>query len=133
MPGERVTMPDTSQLDLMQRFLPAPYRFCIGGAEGTVHIESNDLELALSVRSLCLNPGHPGVSMVDEWRIMRDYKAPRIEGTLTLLADETLRTLFAGDDSVLMLDVPQRKVFGFVGSMSGNDLVANLLPLLFAA
>ena len=125
-------MRETSQLDLMQRFLPAPYRFCVGGAEGAVHIESNDLELALSIRTLCLNPGQPGIDMVAEWTIMRDYKAPCTENTLTLLADETLRTLFAGDDSVLMLDVPRRRIFGFVGSMSGND-VTNLLPLLFAA
>jgi hypothetical protein len=127
-----MTHRDTNQLDLMQRFLPAPYRFAIAGAEEMVLIESNDLDIALSVRRFCLNAEVPGIGKVAEWTIMRDHKAPCTAEEQVLLADETLRTLFAGDDTVLIFDRALRKVFGFVGARNTSDLVADLLPILFA-
>jgi len=123
---------DTNQLDLMQRFLPAPYRFAMASGEEMVRIESNDLDIALSVRKFCANAGDRPICRVAEWTIMRDTKAPCTTDEQLLLVDEGLRTLFIGDDTVLIFDGVLRRVFGFIGARNTSDLVASLLPILLA-
>jgi len=125
-----MNMQEPAQLDLLQRFLPVPYSFSVESATGDVQIGSNDLEIALTIRRFCIETGHPGVSMVAEWKIMRDHKAPCTGVALTLLTEETLRTLSIGHDTLLVFDISLRKVFGFIGSIPLNYLVADVLPLL---
>lgn len=115
------------ELDLLKRFLPAPYLFDLDGPGERVHIESNDLEIALALRGRHL--AQPS-SEILHWAIMRDREAKAGEGTVTVVAGSDLRTLFVGSEAILFFDRGQRKLLGFIGWIDVNYVVSVLLPLL---
>jgi hypothetical protein len=118
------------ELDLLKRFLPAPYLFDVHSDSGNVHIESNDLEIALALRSRQI--AQPAEDVL-YWSIMRDHGANDTDTAITVVADNDLRTLFAGRETILIFDRSQRKVLGFIGRMDVEHVVSVLLPLLLAA
>jgi len=117
------------ELDLLKRFLPTPYFFDVDSDGETVHIESNDLEIALMLRSRQF--AQPS-SCVQHWTIMRDYKAGVAEDGVTLIVDNDLRTLLAGRETILIFDRRLRKVLGFVGWIDVEYVASVLIPLLIA-
>lgn len=116
------------ELDLLKRFLPAPYLFDMEGPGDSVHIASNDLEIALALRGRHL--AQPSSDIL-HWTIMRDRDAKPGEDEVTLVAGGDLRTLFVGSEVILFLDRGQRKLLGFVGWIDVDYVISVLLPLLF--
>jgi len=112
--------------DPLQRFLPRPYSFSVGPQP--VRIESNDLELALAIRTACRTGN---LDSVTEWIILRDRKSDSCGNAVTLLEEEALRTLLVGQGSLIVFDRRTRKLFAYVSpSLSVEFLTTALIPLL---
>ncbi len=112
--------------DPLQRFLPRPYSFSMGVE--AVHVESNDLEIALALRGAHLEGQYRHIA---EWTILRDSKANDDSGAITMVEDGTLRTLLMGRGVVLVLDRRMRTVLGFVSRwVDMQFLTGVLIPLL---
>jgi len=115
--------------DPLQRFLPRPYSFFVGAR--SVRIESNDLELALAIRTACQGGN---LDQVTEWTILRDRKSDGVGNAVTLVEEEQLRTLLVGQGSMMVFDRNTRKLFAYVSSsLDVNFLTTALIPLVIAS
>ena len=120
--------------DLVLRFTPTPYVFEGYSGRDLIRIESDDLQIALSLRHSCslleIDNGEPVIL----WRIIRDRCAPRYGVELSVFSSGEIRTLLHGSGTILIADMEKREVFGFVGSgLQLSQLVEKLLPLLICS
>jgi len=115
--------------DPLQRFLPRPYSFFVGPR--SVRIESNDLELALAIRTACQ---HGNLDQVNEWTVLRDRKSDGRDNAITLVQEEALCTLLVGQGSMMVFDRNTQNLFAYVSpSLDLNFLTTALIPLLLAS
>ena len=120
-----------SRIDYFQRFLRVPYIFSVKTAGATMRIESNDLEIALAIRGVCLSSETSKYAPILDWIVLRDYKTSSSGYDVALLTDGNLRTLLVGQDAILVFDSELRKVLGFVNCWIDMPyLITELLPLL---
>jgi hypothetical protein len=117
--------------DLILRFTPTPYVFECDAGGGLIRIESDDLQIALSLRHsyslLETDNGEPVVL----WRLIRDRCAPRYGVELSVFSSGEIRTLLHGSGTILIADMEKREVFGFVGAgLALSQLAGRLLPAL---
>jgi len=114
--------------DPLQRFLPRPYVFSVGPE--SVRIESNDLELALAIRTACLTGKFDHIT---EWTLLRDRKADGRDDAVTLVEETSLRTLLIGHGSLMVFDRETRRLFAYVSPMLDLELLTTaLIPLAIA-
>ncbi len=117
--------------DLVLRFTPTPYVFKCDAGGDLIRIESDDLQIALSLRHSCslleIDNGEPVVL----WRLIRDRCAPQYGVELSVFSSGEIRTLLHGSGTILIADLNKREVFGFVGSgLQLSQLTDKLLPVL---
>jgi hypothetical protein len=125
--------PTPNRIDYFQRFLPRPYIFSVACTCEVARIESNNLEVALAIRSLCLSSEGREYAPVLEWIVLRDYKATLSGKEVMFIADGALRTLLVGQNTILIFDRSLRKVLGFVGrDVDMRYLTTELIPQLVA-
>ncbi|HXC94879.1 MAG TPA: hypothetical protein VNU92_04220 [Edaphobacter sp.] len=125
MNGERGWHPD-----LLRRFVATPYVFR-GGAESLACIESNDLEIALSLwnaRFICRGQNNRELSC----KVIREAAGSADGAEMVVISDGPLRVLYQGR-TILIHDCESAEVLGFVSSdVKAPELVSLLLPALFA-
>src|ERR1700761_5907710 len=115
--------------DMLRRFVVAPFVFTVAVNRRRVRIESNDLEIALSLRRYVLAGlrGHKPVSL---WRVVREEESLETSGSSSTVESEFLRTLFL-DGTVLTYDKARMEVVGFLASdMSAAQFVESVVSLL---
>jgi hypothetical protein len=117
--------------DLLRRFVPTPYIFHKGEGPNRIRVESNDLEIALSIRNSLSPQSLENRAGGLFCRLIRDTDGP-VGGTeISIVTDGALRVLHLGQETVLIHDVERFELLGFVSpSVEVYTLVSSLIPAL---
>lgn len=126
-------MTDTSwHPDLLRRFVPTPYVFSECHGPSRLCVESNDLDIALSVwdSDIIRRQGSQAEGLL--CKIIRDTTGP-VDGTeISVVSDGVLRILCMGRGTILIHDHERSELLGFVSpNLKCKELVAALIPTLF--
>jgi hypothetical protein len=118
--------------DLLRRFVPTPYVFTKSDAPNRLFVESNDLEIALSVRRAgIVYRNRPGGL---HCKLIRDMAGPVDGSEITIVSDGALRVLYLGRGTILIHDQERSELFGFIArNVKVEELTSSLLPALFDA
>jgi hypothetical protein len=120
--------------DLLRRFVPTPYVFSICDGPNRLLVESNDLEIALSVRraGVVHRQSNRAGGMV--CKLIRDMAGP-VEGSeMTIVSDGPLRVLYLGRGTLLFHDDERSELLGFIArDVKAEELVSSLIPALLDA
>jgi len=118
--------------DLLRRFVPTPYVFSRCDGPNRFQVESNDLEIALSVRQSVIAPrqGNRNGGLI--CKLIRDTASPVDRSEITIVSNGTLRILYQGTGTILIHDHERSELLGFIASnVRAQDLVSSLIPALF--
>jgi hypothetical protein len=117
--------------DLLRRYVATPYVFKQAIGLSGVCVESNDLEIALSVRqsSIVQRQGsQPGGLFC---KLIRDIVGPVDGSELSIVADGPLHVLHLGRGTILIHDRERLELLGFVSrNVKAQVLVSSLIPAL---
>jgi hypothetical protein len=117
--------------DLLRRFVPTPYIFHKGEGPNQIRVESNDLEIALSVRNSFIAQPQGNRAGGLFCRLIRDTDSPVGETEISIVIDGALRVLHRGQETVLIHDVERSELLGFVSpDVEVYTLVSSLIPAL---
>jgi len=118
--------------DLLRRFVPTPYVFSKCDGPNRLFVESNDLEIALSVRQAAIvYRNRPGSLLCT---LIRDMAGPVDCSEITIVSDGTLRVLYLGRGTILILDHERSELLGFIArNVKVQELVSSLIPALLDA
>jgi hypothetical protein len=119
--------------DLLRRFVAAPYIFTQGDGPNRICIESNDLEIALSLRDFFINLFQKNRGGGLFCRLIRDTDSDSpIDGTeISIVTDGALRVLHVGQETILIHDIKRSEFLGFVSRhIRAHTLVSSLIPTL---
>jgi hypothetical protein len=118
--------------DLLRRFVPAPYVFSKCAGPNRLIVESNDLEIALSVRRAgIVYRNRPGGLLC---KLIRDMAGPVDGSEITVVSDGALRVLYLGRGTILIHDQERSELFGFIArNVKVEELTSSLIPALFDA
>jgi hypothetical protein len=120
--------------DLLRRFVPMPYVFSKCDGPNRMSVESNDLEIALSVRQagIVLRQGNRADGLL--CKLIRDMAGPADGSEMTIVSDGALRVLYLGRGTILIHDHERAELLGFVARNVGvHELVSSLIPALLDA
>lgn len=119
--------------DLLRRFVPAPYIFTQGEGLNRICIESNDLEIALSVRDFFITLSQKNRAGGLFCRLIRDMDSDSsADGAeISIVTDGALQVLRLGQETILIHDIERSEVLGFVSPcIKAHTLVSALIPAL---
>lgn len=120
--------------DLLRRFVPTPYVFNVWDGPNRLHVESNDLEIALSVRRSGVVHRQGKLAGGIVCKLIRDVAGPVDDSEITIVSDSALRVLCLGRGTILIHDDERSELFGFIArNVKAVELVSSLLPALLAA
>ena len=118
--------------DLLRRFVPTPYGFSTCDGSNQLFVESNDLEIALSVRRSgifhrqCSREGG-GLFC----KLIRDMTAPVDASEMTIVSNGPLRVLCLGQGTILIYDRERLELLGFINrNVQVQELISSLIPTL---
>jgi hypothetical protein len=120
--------------DLLRRFVATPYVF--GGRDGArrINVESNELEIALEIRSSAAIQCEVRRTGTLSCKIVRDTAAPVDGSQISIISDGAVRVLCRGRGTVVIHDRERSELLGFLSSdTTAEELVSSLLPMLFEA
>jgi hypothetical protein len=117
--------------DLLRRFVPTPYVFGKYDGPDRFSVESNDLEIALSVRhfiSVHRQANRTGGLICT---LIRDMAGPIDDSEITIVSDGTLRVLSMGTGTILIHDQERSELLGFIArNVDVQELASSLIPAL---
>jgi hypothetical protein len=117
--------------DLLRRFVATPYVFMDNVGPNRCSVRSNDLEIALAVRSYWSNQKYEEQSAVASWQLIREGLATGNTNEISLIYTLELRTLMVGAETILFYDIQRSELLGFVSSkITAKHLVSELIPKL---
>jgi hypothetical protein len=117
--------------DLLRRFAPTPYVFGTRDSPYRSFVESNDLEIALSVSRSHVFRRQNNWAGEMLCKLIRDMSAPVDGSEITLISDGPLRVLFLGRGTILIHDHQRSELLGFIArDIRVQELVSSLIPLL---
>jgi hypothetical protein len=115
--------------DLLRRFVPTPYVF--RGPDGSNHIcvESNDLEIALSVRRFAADSPQFDRTRRLSCKLVRDTTCVEDSSEVSILVDGGVRMLHQAAGTILIYDEERAELLGFVArNIKVETLVTSLIP-----
>jgi hypothetical protein len=117
--------------DLLRRFVPTPYVFSKGDGLNRLFIESNDLEIALSVRHSDRIHRQSTLAGGLFCKLIRDMACPVYDSEMTIISDGALRVLYLGQGTTLIHDRERSELLGFIArDVQVQKLVSSLIPAL---
>jgi hypothetical protein len=120
--------------DLLRRFVPTPYVFSICEGANRLLIESNDLEIALSVRRAGVVPRRANRDGGIACKLIRDIAGPVDDAEMTIVSNGALRILYLGRGTILIHDDERSELLGFIArNVKAEELVSWLIPALLDA
>ena len=120
-----------SHPDLLRRFAPILYTFDIILGREHALIQSNDLELALRMRRLCMPRFREMQPVPGLCKLIRDADAPVSFQRVIVIGAGSLRTLHMGIGTTLIYDRERSELLGFLASdVSAEKIVTSLIPAL---
>jgi hypothetical protein len=117
--------------DLLRRFVAVPYVFRRRDASNRLHIESNDLEIALSIwhSDAVKNKGKQAGGLF--CRLIRDTNSLADNSELSIVSDGAMRVLHIGRGTILIHDKEKSELLGFLcKNVDGKNLTSLLIPTL---
>jgi hypothetical protein len=120
--------------DLLRRFVPTPYVFGKCAGSNWLSVESNNLEIALSVRrsDIVLRQGDRAGGLF--CKLIRDMAGPVDGSEIAIFSDGALRVLCLGRGTILIHDNERSEIFGFIArNITVQELVSSLIPALLDA
>jgi hypothetical protein len=117
--------------DLLRRFVPTPYVFSTFEGPKHITVESNDLEIALSVRhsEIVHREGNRAGGL--RCKFIRDMTGPMDDSEITIVSDGILRVLSMGRGTILIHDRERSELLGFIArKVPVQDLVSSLIPAI---
>jgi hypothetical protein len=119
--------------DLLRRFVATPYVFTQGDGPSQICVESNDLEIALSVRHSVVVKRSGAKAGGLLCRLIRDMAGPEDGSEMLILSDGPLRTLHFGRGTILIRDSDRSELLGFISAnVNAQTLVSSLIPALLS-
>lgn len=121
--------------DLLRRFVAAPYIFTQGEGLNRIRIESNDLEIALSLRNSFATLFQKNRAGGLLCRLIRDMDSDNLvdETEISIVTDGALRVLHLGQETILIHDIERSEFLGFVSPfITAHTLVSSLIPALLS-
>jgi hypothetical protein len=98
------------------------YRICI---------ESNDLEIALSIRRSGIFQRQKNQGGELRCKLIRDNHAPVDDSEISIVSDGALRVLYLGRGTILIHDQERSEILGFISrNVKVQKLVLSLIPAL---
>lgn len=120
--------------DFLRRFVPTPYVFGKSHGQRSICVESNDLEIALSIRRSGLAAGQGSPIESGFCKVIRDMGNPADRGEILIVASGALRVLQMGRGTILIHDRERAELLGFISrNVTVAELVSLLLPALLSA
>jgi hypothetical protein len=120
--------------DLLRRFVPTPFVFSIGDGPNRLFVESNDLEIALSVRQADVVHRQSSRSGRMLCKLIRDTSGPVDGSEITIVSDGSLVILYHGRGTILIHDRERSELLGFIArNVQVQELVSSLIPVLLDA
>jgi hypothetical protein len=120
--------------DLLRRFVPTLYVFNKGVGSSQICVESNDLEIALSVRHSDIVQRQGNRTGGLHCKLIRDMAGPVDESEISIISDGTLRVLHLGRGTILIHDRERSEILGFISrNVTVQELVSSLIPALLDA
>jgi hypothetical protein len=117
--------------DLLRRFAPTPFVFGTRDSPNRSLVESNDLEIALSVSRSKFFRRQNNQSGGMLCKLIRDMSAQGDGSEIILISDGMLRVLFLGRTTILIHDRERSELLGFVArDLPVRQLVSSLIPAL---
>jgi len=106
--------------------------FSKGVGPSRLIVESNDLEIALSVRRAgIVYRNRPGGL---HCKLIRDMAGPVDGSEITIVSDGALRVLYLGRGTILIHDHERSEFLGFIArNVTVQELVSSLTPALLDA
>jgi hypothetical protein len=118
--------------DLLRRFVPTPYVFGKDDGPNRLFVESNDLEIALSVRHTVIAHRQANRTGRLTCKLIRDMAGPVDGSEMRIVSDGTLRVLYLGTGTILIHDHERSELLGFISrNVKVQELVSSLIPALF--
>lgn len=115
--------------DLLRRFVPTPYVFSTCDGSNQLFVESNDLEIALSVRRSGILRRQCSQESGLFCRLIRDMDAPVDDSEMTMVSDGALRVLCLGQGTILFYDRERSELLGFISrNVRVQELILSLIP-----
>src|SRR5271156_2156250 len=120
--------------DLLRRFVATPYVFDRGAGSSRVCVESNDLEIALSIRRSSFIQCQGGSTNGLLCKLIRDMASPAEDSEILIITDGMLRILHLGMGTILIHDRERSELLGFISrTVRAQELVSSLIPALLGA
>jgi hypothetical protein len=117
--------------DLLRRFVPTPYVFKTCDGSNQLFVESNDLEIALSVRRSGIFRWQSSQENKLFCKLIRDMAAPVDASEMTIVSDRALRVLCIGQGTILIYDRERSELLGFISrNVQVQELISSLIPTL---
>jgi hypothetical protein len=117
--------------DLLRRFVATPYTFRKYDGANRICVESNDLEIALSVRRSGIIQRQGSRTGGLHCKLIRDMAGPVDSSEISIISDGTLQTLRLGRGTILIHDLERSELLGFISpNVKANELVSSLIPAL---
>jgi hypothetical protein len=118
--------------DLLRRFVPTPYVFSNCAGPNRLIVESNDLEIALSVRRAGIVYRNRPRGLL--CKLIRDMAGPVDGSEITIVSDGGLSVLYRGQGTILIHDQERSELFGFIArNVKVEELTSSLIPALLDA
>jgi hypothetical protein len=119
--------------DLLRRFVATPYTFSKHDGANRICVESNDLEIALSVRRSSIAQLQRNRIGGLHCKLIRDMAGPVDNSEISMVSDGTLEVLCLGRGTILIHDVERSELLGFISpNVKAEDLVSSLIPALLS-
>jgi hypothetical protein len=117
--------------DLLRRFVATPYVFINSNGPCRICVESNDLEIALSVRRSGIFQYQRNGTGRLLCKLIRDITVPVDGSEISIVSDGMLRVLQLGRGTVLIHDTERSELLGFISrNVKARELVSSLIPTL---
>jgi hypothetical protein len=119
--------------DLLRRFVATPYTFSKYDGANQICVESNDLEIALSVRrsGIVERQGRRAGGL--RCKLIRDMTGPVDISEISIISDGTLQILCLGRGTILIHDPERSELLGFIApNVKAKELVSSLIPALLS-
>lgn len=117
--------------DLLRRFVPTLYAFSKCDGPNRLFIESNDLEIALSVRHCDMIHRQSALAGGLFCKLIRDMPCPVDDSEMTIVSNGALRVLHLGQRTILIHDRERSELLGFIArNVRVQEMVSSLIPAL---
>jgi hypothetical protein len=117
--------------DLLRRFVATPYTFSRYDGANRICVESNDLEIALSVRRSGIVQRQGSRAGGLHCKLIRDMAGPADSSEISIVSNGTLQVLCLGRGTILIHDPERSELLGFVSpNVKAKELVSSLIPAL---